>query len=101
MVDSLKYYVKQTKNWNMPHSVELYCKKRHKKGLMHVRFINNLFMSMKRMCQRKICYRLYYAKVKKKMFSAYRISINPNFKAYYKKYCRILSSVISTAKKIK
>ena len=34
------------------------------------------------------------------MFSAYRISINPNFKAYYKKYCKILSSVISTAKKM-
>ena len=37
---------------------------------------------------------------KQKMFSAYRISINPNFKAYYKKYCKILSSVISTAKKM-
>jgi hypothetical protein len=36
MVDSLKSYVKQTnkqtnKNWNIPHSVLLYFKKKHKK----------------------------------------------------------------------
>jgi len=57
MVDSLKLYVKQTKK--LEYGI--------KKGIMHVKFISNLCMSMKRMCQRKICYRLYYAKVKIKL----------------------------------
>jgi hypothetical protein len=34
------------------------------------------------------------------MYETYRISNNPKFKAYYKNYCKILSSVITTAKKI-
>ena len=36
---------------------------------------------------------------KRKMYATYRISNNPNYRAYYKNYCKILSSVITTAKK--
>ena len=34
-----------------------------------------------------------------KLYVTYRNSMDPNYKAYYKKYCKILSSVIRAAKK--
>ena len=34
------------------------------------------------------------------MYATYRISNNSNYKTYYKNYCKILSSVITTAKKM-
>jgi hypothetical protein len=37
---------------------------------------------------------------KRKMCASYRISNNLNYKIYYKNYCNILSSVITTAKKM-
>lgn len=63
----LKLYVKQTKK------AVAYCPFRSigeviKKGLKHVKFINTLCMCIKTMCQRKICYRLYYAELKIKVY---------------------------------
>ena len=37
---------------------------------------------------------------KRNLYATYRNSMDPNFKAYYKKYCKILSSVIRAAKKM-
>jgi hypothetical protein len=36
---------------------------------------------------------------KRNLYVSYRNSMDPNYKAYYKKYCKILSSVIRAAKK--
>jgi len=36
---------------------------------------------------------------KRKIYATYRISNNSNYKTYYKNYCKILSSLIITAKK--
>jgi hypothetical protein len=37
---------------------------------------------------------------KHKLYLTYRNSNDPNFKQFYKKHCKILSSVITTAKKM-
>jgi hypothetical protein len=36
---------------------------------------------------------------KRNLYVIYRNSMDPNYKAYYKKYCKILSSIIKAAKK--
>jgi len=36
---------------------------------------------------------------KRNLYATYRNSMDPNYKAHYKKYCKILSSVIRAAKK--
>jgi hypothetical protein len=37
---------------------------------------------------------------KRKLYLTYRDSNDPNFKEYYKKYCRTLTKVLTTAKKL-